>query len=151
MIIYGSTCRKNIPGCHPYITLKNNSQIFISGQNQFDYPDTSVSQRNIFLGYDSATKKIKSGDDYSFSWGQGSCFEALFSGGGAHELLISDTLNLFIFCYDTLVKYDWDVIRSKYKILKRYDLSLEDLKRLNWIVTYPPTEAMKNIKQFPPY
>ncbi|MEO6682812.1 MAG: hypothetical protein ABIN48_08285 [Ginsengibacter sp.] len=150
-IVCGSTCRKNKPDCHPYLFLKNNSQNVISSQSGFDYPDTLVSQINIFLGYDSATRKINNGDRYSISWGQGSCFEALFSGGGSHELLMSDTLSLFVFSYDTLIKYDWETIRTQYKVLKRYDLSLKDLNQLNWTVTYPPTEVMKEMKQFPPY
>lgn len=151
MILCGSTCRKNRPDCHIYISLKNNYQNAISSQIGFDYPDTSVGHRNIFLGYDSTTIKINKGDEHSISWGQGSCFEALFSGGGSDELLVSDTLTLFIFSYDTLQKYNWETIRTQYKILKRYDLSTQNLKQLKWAISYPPTEAMKDIKQFPPY
>ena len=63
--------------------------------------------------------------------------------------LPADTLSIFIF--DALV-YEgtkWEEIRNDYKILKRYDLSIEDLERLNYTVTYPPTEEMKGIKMYP--
>jgi hypothetical protein len=62
-----------------------------------------------------------------------------------------DVLSLFIFDTDTFDTYSWDEIKNNYKVLKRYDLSRQDLKHLNYIITYPPTEAMKNMKMYPPY
>ena len=62
-----------------------------------------------------------------------------------------DTLSLFIFDADTLNMYSWEEIRSGYKILQRYDISPEDIKALKYNIFYPPTEAMKNIKMYPPY
>ena len=44
-----------------------------------------------------------------------------------------------------------DSIRYHYVILKRYDLSKKDLQKLNWNIAYPPIEAMKDIKMYPPY
>jgi hypothetical protein len=43
----------------------------------------------------------------------------------------------FFFDADTLEKIPWDTIRKKYMILKRYDLSYEDLLLRNRTVTYP--------------
>jgi len=63
----------------------------------------------------------------------------------------TDTLCFFIFDTDTLSKYDWATIRSDYKILQRYDMSLQDFKRLKNTITYPPSETMKDIKMYPPY
>lgn len=60
-----------------------------------------------------------------------------------------DTLSLFVFHADTVAKYDWETIRAKYNILKRYDLSLEDLKRLDFLITYPPSNRMKGVKMWP--
>jgi hypothetical protein len=48
-----------------------------------------------------------------------------------------DTLSVFIFSKYVLMNYQWDIVKSKYMILKRYDLGLNDLEKLNWIVTYP--------------
>ena len=63
----------------------------------------------------------------------------------------TDTLSIFFFDPDTLAKYDWETIRQEYKILVRYDFSHNDLKNLNWRIDYPPTEAMENMKMYPPY
>ena len=51
--------------------------------------------------------------------------------------LPADTLSIYIFSTDTLKAYDWSKIRSGYKVLKRYDLSLDDLRKSNWTITYP--------------
>jgi hypothetical protein len=64
----------------------------------------------------------------------------------------SDTFCLFIFHPDTIEKYDWEIIRREYKILKRYDLAISDINNvLNRNIYYPPTKSMKNIKMWPPY
>lgn len=52
------------------------------------------------------------------------------------ELLPADTLSIFIFHADTVAKYPWDIVREEYKVLQRFDLSLEQLKSNNYIVTY---------------
>ncbi|MFV0249304.1 MAG: hypothetical protein ACK5H1_10170 [Tenacibaculum sp.] len=66
-------------------------------------------------------------------------------------MLPSDTLSIYFFHPDTLSKYSWDMIRKDYNILKRYDLSIEDIQRLDYEITYPPTSNMKDIRQYPPY
>jgi hypothetical protein len=68
----------------------------------------------------------------------------------------SDTLSIFFFHTDTVQKYSWEEIQQNYNILKRYDLSSDDFQRLldrNGVpvITYPPTEAMKDMKMYPPY
>jgi hypothetical protein len=65
--------------------------------------------------------------------------------------LPKDTLSIYIFSKDTFNTYGWRKVQEGYKILKRYDLSLDDLKKLNWTVTYPPTEEMKDIRMYPTY
>jgi hypothetical protein len=65
--------------------------------------------------------------------------------------LPSDTLSIYFFNPDTLSKYSWEEIRENYKVLKKYDLSIQDLEKLNFKVVYPPTPEMSNIRQYPPY
>ncbi len=48
-----------------------------------------------------------------------------------------DTIRIFILDVNTLNTYSWDQIRNENNILKRYDLKIIDLKKLNWIITYP--------------
>lgn len=48
-----------------------------------------------------------------------------------------DTLSIYFFDNDTLNKYGWNRVKEGYKVLKRYDLSVDDLKKMNWTITYP--------------
>ena len=43
------------------------------------------------------------------------------------------------FIYDACIleTTPWDTIKAKYIVLKRYDLSLQDLQQMNWTITYP--------------
>jgi len=63
----------------------------------------------------------------------------------------NDTVSIFFLSESVVNTYDWDEVRNKYLILKRYDLSLDDLKLLKWTIHYPPTEEMKDMKMYPPY
>ena len=46
-------------------------------------------------------------------------------------------LMLYLFTRDTIEQISWDQIVDDYMILGRYDLTLEDLERLNWTINYP--------------
>jgi hypothetical protein len=62
----------------------------------------------------------------------------------------SDTLMVFVF---DAVKTDDpnDHTPMRDRILRRYDLSIDDLQRMDWVLYYPPTEDMRDIKMWPPY
>jgi len=63
----------------------------------------------------------------------------------------TDILCLFIFDAKVFHTYSWDEIKDGYKILKRYDLSREDIVRLNHLIVFPPDERMRNIRMYPPF
>jgi hypothetical protein len=99
------------------------------------YPDT-VLPRDISLAFRLAKSKNSSYLDFNMTG------KDLFSG------IPSDTLSIYIFHPDTLALYDWETIRAEYNVLVRYDLSFEDLERLDWKVFYPPNEKMEGVKMF---
>jgi len=70
-----------------------------------------------------------------------------------NRFLDTDTLCFFIIDSDTINKYTWEEVKDGYKILQRYDLpvNLKGLKQLNFLVTYPPTEDMKDLHMYPLY
>ena len=48
-----------------------------------------------------------------------------------------DTMMLFLFD-ENIISTTPDIqVRNKYLILKRYDLSIQNLDNINWIITYP--------------
>ena len=57
-----------------------------------------------------------------------------------------DTLMVFVFDAELLETNPSNVEEA---LLLRYDLSLKDLQRFNWTLSYPPTESMKDIKMWP--
>lgn len=83
--------------------------------------------------------------------------EDIGGGGGmsswkeAFEYFGIDTMRVFILATDTVEMYDWDIIQKNYNILKRYDVSYEDLNNLNRILYYPPIPVMRDIGMWPPY
>ena len=55
---------------------------------------------------------------------------------------------------DNFLKYlkaPKDTLRKYVPVVQRYHLSVKDLDRLHWTVTYPPTEEMKGVNMWPPY
>jgi hypothetical protein len=86
------------------------------------YPDTAIPS-------DKAVKGLNPKDSVYADFNNSS-FEKLF------QSLPADTLSIIFFSRDTLEKYTWEEMRSGYKILKRYDMSLQDLKQNKYIVTY---------------
>lgn len=152
LMLLGSFSCKDFPEKSYDLQIKNNSNVDIccyfylvweGGNNGVVYPDT-------LLCFD---KKelicINTLEKYNTSRPVGPITEWISS-------LPQDTLSIFIFSKDTLDKYSWPEVQSGYKILQRYDLSLEDFKKLSDkngipVITYPPSEAMKDMKMYPPY
>ena len=62
-----------------------------------------------------------------------------------------DTLSVFIISSDIIGKYDWCDVASNYNILCRFDLSGQNILDLNYVIPYPPSPAMKDMKMYPPY
>lgn len=63
--------------------------------------------------------------------------------------LIADTLSFYIFSKSIYEDSTWSNVRSDYQVLQRYDLSLENLKQLNFKIPYPPTAEMAGMKMYP--
>jgi hypothetical protein len=105
------------------IKVVNNSNQYIGMFDSRTYPDTSLP---INRPYNSAAKPR----DYGY-------IESATKWENIFNQLPKDTLSIYIFNMDTLKRVGWDSIRTGHKILKRYDLSLQDLKSGNWTITYP--------------
>jgi hypothetical protein len=61
----------------------------------------------------------------------------------------SISMHIFFFHPDTISKYSWEEIKNGYRVMYRYDLSLSDLERLNYRLTYPPNASMEEVKIWP--
>lgn len=105
----------------------------LGGKHGTFYPDTIIPLRKDYV-----TSEINS-------------YESNIEWGKIFKQLPKDTLSIFIFHTDTLNKYPWKEVRNGYKILKRYDLSLQDIEKLNYKVPYSPSREMAKMKMYPKY
>jgi hypothetical protein len=129
LITVCSRCEKHAMDYSYEINLVNKSghsigYYFATGGKYGTYYPDSLPETNNYIVYD-ISKVIRPGYESHLNW------EKFF------QTLPKDTLSVFIFHTDTLNKYSWEQVRDGYKISKRYDLSLEDLKQRNWTIMYP--------------
>ena len=110
------------------IAIENNSLIDILVYYDFNrYPDTSVPQQNPFL------------NDTQYELALVSSNETKIEKNEFVKILNSSdrSMMLFIFSRDTIDRVPWPRIRDEYLVLRRYDLTLEDLETMDWTVKYP--------------
>jgi hypothetical protein len=134
LLFLGSNCNKEDDVCNKTITVINNSEKAIYVICETHYPDT------LFFGHfssptlDSINNKILAKSSNNRSLLNRDCWEAVFNHG---VQIPSDTLMVYVFDAEVLENMDWADIVHDYMVLKRYDLSLQDLERMNWTVEYP--------------
>lgn len=87
------------------------------------YPDTALESTKPPM------EVIPSGQ--TRTWSVRYSFEEYF------DRLPADKFSIYLFHLDTLNSNSWNQIISGYKILRRYDLSLSDLKNNNYRIAYP--------------
>lgn len=124
---------------HHTITFYNYSdkEIYVV-QSDRDYPDTASLQRYAFWNQPQTYKVVSHGTNTDAFWRRSS-YESSFK-------TWQDTLMVLVFDAEIL---EINKIADDGAVLQRYDLSLQDLQRLNWTLSYPPTESMKDIKMWP--
>lgn len=120
LLLMSSTCSKDEP-CQASTTINNNSQktIYFSSRtiNELgDRPDLN-----------SVTYKID--PNTSRKYGGPKCAEEKFKETGK--------VYYFIFDEQVLLNNTWEDVVANDLVLKRYELSLQDLKNSNWIISYP--------------
>ncbi len=119
LILCGYSCEKVVD--HVYsIKIQNNTTDTIQFYASYVYPDTTImiEKPRLKMAYPSKYSYLDSKEKWE-------------------DILPSDTISIYILSKDTVDKYSWDLIRSGKRILKRYDLSVKDLEKQNWTVTYP--------------
>lgn len=119
LMLCGACCQKLVD--HVYsIKVQNDGNDTLLFYESYNYPDTSIVQNKPIL-----TRVYP--HDYSY----------IDSKKEWKEVLPKDTIVVFILSKDTVDQYSWDEIRNDYKILKRYDLSIQYLENNQWTIKYP--------------
>jgi hypothetical protein len=114
------TCK--FPDEGVFFTITNNANHSINYYIGESYPDTLI---------------VRDKPDMLSTLLPHSSYKPAFWGTWQDRFSKIEKISVFIFHTDTLSKYTWEEVADKYMVLKRYDLSLEDLKQRNFTVTYP--------------
>ncbi|HUZ57580.1 MAG TPA: hypothetical protein VMU83_02250 [Hanamia sp.] len=114
VICISSTCTKSRVSTAFFI--KNNSSKTVNYAWSDKYPDTSLTKILYQIPIDPLQTK-------------GPFYYSVSPGSGIVEIFLFDSI--------TVVSNPWDSITEKYMILKRYDLTIDSIDKMNRIVTYP--------------
>nr|WP_321374771.1 hypothetical protein [uncultured Bacteroides sp.] len=140
-ILMGSSCGNDDKDCHDRIVflnktsstlyVKKEESIILSRYNGYPYSDW----------YKALPNEKNNTALFNVFSGRSDCYENT----------LKDTLYIFIFEEDVLANHSWADVVDKNLVLQRYNLSLHDLQQLNWQISYPPSEQMKDMKMYPPF
>lgn len=124
-VLLSSRCEKD-KDKHDLIMFTNNSSELIYVSGSWTYPDTTINFSSPALAGDSYKVASNTNDDpLRLQDTYEGCFEQF------------EKVMVFVFDAQVLETTPWDTVKAKYLIIKRYDLSLDDLQRMNWTITYP--------------
>jgi hypothetical protein len=126
-----STC-KDDENCHDTIIFFNKSSDTLYVISSSEYPDTLAIRNSPDPTLNSNfTKVLPFEKNSTVLWGR-DCVELAYK-----DLITSDTMMVYVFDAKVLETTSWDTVKANYLILKRYNLSLLDLKEMEWTITYP--------------
>lgn len=129
LILCASSCEKLPFGEYFYEILlvnKSNCDLYVYPayrESENVYPDTLLPISYKFFN------KVSSNSD--FTWSSQIQWKEII------QKLPADTLSVFLIDADIFENKDWNTICDNYLILKRYDLSIEDLEKTDYTITYP--------------
>jgi hypothetical protein len=125
-------CKDFFNGNDMRLKLANNSNMNIYYSFSFVYPDTTL--KMVYPPFNpllsSQANKIlpKRQSDLTINARR---WEYVFENELKDGILI-----IFIFEGDLIEKMPWEQVVKEYKILKRYEFTLEDIKKQNWVINY---------------
>lgn len=122
LILTANTCQREGEDCHYNLLIRNNSGDSVKMAYRFYYDEFCVLQG----------LTLKAGEAYTEHLSQ-QCWEDRLSGGNVQDIYIVEPSQF----NDQNSYYDCDSIEIKNKVLKHYVLTLEDIKKSNFIITYP--------------
>lgn len=122
LILTANTCKNEKDELHYDLVIRNNSVDSVKMAYKFYYDDLCILQGITIKSGESYTEH-----SYKQSW------EDRLSNGRTQEIYIVDPLNF----NPPNLYYNCDSIEVRNKVLKHYTLTLDDLKKSDFIVTYP--------------
>lgn len=146
-VLMANTCNKEDENHHNTIEVINNSEKAIYAYFDFAYPDT-LAPIGVPSSSEPSIYKVEPNKRNRTALWQRDFWELIFSDFRYEKQILSDTLMVFIMDAELLEAHTTHVNNT---IIQPYDLSLQDLQRVNWTLTYPLSPNMSAIKMYPPY
>lgn len=131
-----------------FIYFRNNSSttVFVSRNCAYPVDSTTIFKQDI-----ERWDKIPSGKSTRYPAEPGLYFEGY---GGSWNLILNETdgyVSFYVIDCSYKDTLDNHLQYKDYPVLVRYDLTIDDLEGLNYIVEYPPIEQMQSVHMYPPY
>ena len=114
VICISATCSKSRVSTDFFIKNNSSKTVYYSWSDK--YPDTSLTEILNEISIDPLQTV-------------GPFYYTVSPGSGIVEIFLFDSI--------TVASNPWDSITAKYMILKRYDLTIDSINKMNRIVTYP--------------
>jgi len=129
VLTISSQCKES-DDCHKTMRFVNNTANTLYVTTSFAYPDTLIKDPNPKLDpYFTKVQPNEVNTTVLSTYGR-NCIETGFTYYG-------DTLMVFIFDAQVIDNTPWETVKSNYLILKRYDLSFQDIQNSDYTLTYP--------------
>ncbi len=133
IMLLGTTCDENHE-CHKSIMIINNSNQAIYVQGETHYPDTLYFGHYSGLTSNPEIFKVPPSSSSDNPLQRRDCYEDIFNYGVE---IPSGILMVYIFDAGILESTPWSTVVNDYLVLKRFDLSLQNLQKMDWVITYP--------------
>ena len=150
-----------MPGAYLYNNSPHEIVVYWAKENRFPhgieykvYPDTTLPDTYYYFDYEIGTDSASCYNPTSNIISVGDCANVGDWEPNPIDYIFENIskLSVFVLHADTIRKYSWEEIRDSYNIIVRYDLSEEDVRSFeNYTIPFPPNEAMRNMKMWPPY
>ncbi|AZA90787.1 Uncharacterised protein [Chryseobacterium nakagawai] len=130
MMMLVSCVYSNTENSHQVITFVNKTHKTLYVLSSYEYPDTDVYKQSPdpkLGGYN----KVEANQATQNVLSSKTSYENLY-----HSLIPSGVMMVYVFDGSTLETKGWDYVKANNLVLKRYDLTLQDLKNMNWVITY---------------
>lgn len=143
LLIFLASCKDFYIGDKKLLTLSNNSNQNIVGYKGFVYEVGSMYPDTTFPNIPTDFKERIIMPKNSTVLIGGRSLDDIFE-----KLLPNGILSIYVFNADTLEKHPLDTIKSRYLVLQRYDLSLQDIKHRQNIIEFPYDSTRGELKVY---
>lgn len=110
------------------LKIKNSSLKAIYFNKQFNFPDTLNLSNPSFLVNVELKLLVDKNKSITFSK---TTIEHVFENS-----IASDTLSIYIYDAEVIENTPWEQIQEEYLVLKRFDLSYQDILDANWLIEF---------------